>query len=60
MEVLERTVGVKSPFGMEVVQAYLHFEALTSHDCLPAVMMNLYQKGFFTMAGEYLEQLNNN
>lgn len=52
MEVL-RTVGVKSPCGMEVLQAYIHFEALTSHDCPSEVMMDLYQKGIFNMAGEY-------
>ncbi|XP_045930909.1 uncharacterized protein LOC123986603 isoform X1 [Micropterus dolomieu] len=50
VEVL-RTVGVKSPCGMEVLQAYIHFEALTSHDCPSEVMMDLYQKGIFNMAG---------
>lgn len=53
VEVLERTIGDKAPCGMEVLQAYLHFEALTSHDCLSLVMMDLYQKGIFSMAGEY-------
>lgn len=53
MEVLERTVGIKSPCAMEVLQAYLHFEALTSHPCQSAVMMDLYQKEVFNMAGEY-------
>ncbi|XP_042342939.1 uncharacterized protein LOC121943484 [Plectropomus leopardus] len=51
VEVLERTVGVKSPLAMEVLQGYLHFEALTNHDCLSVVMMDLYQKGVFNMAG---------
>ncbi|XP_033487830.1 uncharacterized protein LOC117260069 isoform X3 [Epinephelus lanceolatus] len=51
VEVLERTEGVKSPCAIEVLQAYLHFEALTSHNCLSVVMMDLYQKGVFNMAG---------
>ncbi|XP_044058674.1 uncharacterized protein LOC122879066 [Siniperca chuatsi] len=57
VEVLKRTVGVKSPSGMEVLQAYLHFEALTSHDCLSVVMLDLYQKGVFNMAGIEINDL---
>ncbi|XP_074496307.1 uncharacterized protein LOC141770552 isoform X2 [Sebastes fasciatus] len=57
VEVLERTVGIKSPCAMEVLQAYLHFEALTSHPCQSAVMMDLYQKEVFNMAGIDIEGL---
>ncbi|XP_078102004.1 uncharacterized protein LOC144515229 isoform X2 [Sander vitreus] len=57
MDVLERTVGVKSPCGVEVLQAYLHFEALTSHDCQSGVMMDLYRKGVFNMAGIEIQGL---
>ncbi|XP_059186901.1 uncharacterized protein LOC131969739 isoform X2 [Centropristis striata] len=57
VEVLERTVGVKSPQSMEVLQAYVHFEALTSHDCQSGVMMDLYQKGLFNMAGIEIQGL---
>uniref|UniRef100_A0A8C4DY82 C2H2-type domain-containing protein n=1 Tax=Dicentrarchus labrax TaxID=13489 RepID=A0A8C4DY82_DICLA len=51
VEVLEQTTGGKSPSGIEVLQAYLHFEALTSHNCPSGVMMDLYRKGVFNMAG---------
>ncbi|XP_070826810.1 uncharacterized protein [Chaetodon trifascialis] len=51
VEVLERTIGDKAPCGMEVLQAYLHFEALTRHESLSLVMMDLYEKGIFNMAG---------
>ncbi|XP_060903078.1 uncharacterized protein LOC132980771 [Labrus mixtus] len=57
VEVLERTVGVKSSCGLEVLQAYLHFEALTSHTCQSEVMMDLYRKGVFNMAGIEIKDL---
>lgn len=53
VEVLERTVGANSLRAMEVLQAYIHFEALTSHDNQSEVMMELHQKGIFNMAGEH-------
>lgn len=40
-----------SSCGMEVLQAYLHFEALRSHECPSLLMIDLYQKGVFNMAG---------
>ncbi|KAM7398953.1 hypothetical protein PAMP_018254 [Pampus punctatissimus] len=52
VEKLERT-GV----GADVLQAYLHFEALTSHDCQPSVMMDLYQKGIFSIEGIKIKDL---
>ncbi|XP_028429117.1 uncharacterized protein LOC114552482 isoform X2 [Perca flavescens] len=62
VDVLERTVGVKSPCGIEVLQAYLHFEALTSYDYQPGVMMDLYRKGVFNMAASsaYVATLDGN
>nr|XP_046245767.1 uncharacterized protein LOC124059629 isoform X2 [Scatophagus argus]XP_046245768.1 uncharacterized protein LOC124059629 isoform X2 [Scatophagus argus]XP_046245769.1 uncharacterized protein LOC124059629 isoform X2 [Scatophagus argus] len=57
VEVLERTVGDRSPCGMEVLQAYLHFEALTNHDRPSVIMMDLYQKGIFNMAGIEIQGL---
>ncbi|TNN01119.1 hypothetical protein fugu_010501 [Takifugu bimaculatus] len=49
--VLKQTVGDMSSCGMEVLQAYLHFEALRSHECPSLLMIDLYQKGIFNMAG---------
>lgn len=49
--VLKQTVGDMSSCGMEVLQAYLHFEALQSHECPSLFMIDLYQKGIFNMAG---------
>ncbi|XP_067451432.1 uncharacterized protein [Thunnus thynnus] len=51
VQVLERAVGVKSPYSVDVLQAYLHFEALTSHSCPSSVMLDLYQKGVFSIDG---------
>lgn len=50
-EMLEQTLAIKSPCDMEVLQAYLHFEALTSHDSPSLFIMDLYRKGIFGMAG---------
>ncbi|XP_041654455.1 uncharacterized protein LOC121517021 [Cheilinus undulatus] len=51
MEVLQQTASANTLCDMEVLQAYLHFEALTSHTCQSEVMMELHQKGVFSMAG---------
>lgn len=42
-----------SSCGMEVLQAYLHFEALRSDQC-PLLVIDLYQKGVFNMAGVHI------
>lgn len=55
---LELTVGDNRVSTMEVLQAYLHFEALTNHGCPSLVMMDLYKKGIFEMAGELLPVCN--
>lgn len=52
--VLEQTIGDMSSCGMEVLQAYLHFEALQSHECPSLLITDLYQKGILNMAGVYL------
>ncbi|XP_053176913.1 uncharacterized protein LOC128360498 [Scomber japonicus] len=57
VEVLEQAVGVKSPCGNDVLQAYLHFEALTSHGCPSSVMIDLHQKGVFSIAGIEMKDL---
>lgn len=49
--VLEQTIGDMSSCGMEVLQAYLHFEALQSHECPSLLITDLSQKGIFNMAG---------
>lgn len=49
--VLNETIGDMSSCGMEVLQAYLHFEALRSQECPSLLMIDLYQKGIFNMAG---------
>lgn len=57
--VLKQTVGDMSSSGMEVLQAYLHFEALRSHECPSLLMIDLYQKGIFNMAGVHFCLFNN-
>lgn len=52
--VLEQTIGDMSSCGMEVLQAYLHFEALQSHECPSLLITDLYQKGILNMAGVHL------
>lgn len=52
--VLEQTIGHMSSCGMEVLQAYLHFEALQSHECPSLLIIDLYQKGILNMAGVHL------
>ncbi|XP_039601812.1 uncharacterized protein LOC120524049 [Polypterus senegalus] len=61
IEALEATANARFPSKEEVLQAYLHFEALTSLDYLyfcvtcgyyPAVaIMNFHKKGVFNMPG---------
>lgn len=51
---LEQTIGDMSSCGMEVLQAYLHFEALQSLECPSLLITDLYQKGILNMAGVYL------
>lgn len=52
--VLEQTMGDMSSCSMEVLQAYLHFEALRSHECPSLLITDLYQKGILNMAGVHL------
>ncbi|CAJ1064951.1 uncharacterized protein LOC121517021 [Xyrichtys novacula] len=56
-EVLKRTEGVQSPYAMDVLQGYIHFEVLTNHDRHSDVMMELHQKGMFNMAGIEIKDL---
>lgn len=51
---LEQTLGDMSSCIMEVLQAYLHFEALQSHECPSLLITDLYQKGILNMAGVHL------
>lgn len=55
--VLEQTIGDMSSCGMEVLQAYLHFEALQSHECPSLLITDLYQKGILNMAGVHGDML---
>ena len=62
IEIIETTEKVSFPNKERVLQAYLHFEALTDHEytysCVscgnnPAVVvMDLHKKGVFNMPGE--------
>lgn len=49
--VLEQTISDMFSCSMEVLQAYLHFEALQSHECPSLLITDLYQKGILNMAG---------
>ena len=61
MEYLELTTGVKFPPSDTVLHAYLHFEALTTHeynyscancgDHPSVVIMDLHKKGVFNLSG---------
>ena len=63
IEIIETTEKVSFPNKERVLQAYLHFEALTNHEytysCVscgysPAVVvMDLHKKGVFNMPGEF-------
>lgn len=63
IEIIETTEKVSFPNKERVLQAYLHFEALTNHDytysCVscgysPAVVvMDLHKKGVFSMPCEF-------
>lgn len=62
IQIIEATEGVSFPQEERVLQAYLHFEALTNHDytysCVscgysPAVVvMDVHKNGVFDVPGE--------
>lgn len=68
IQIIEATEGVSFPQEERVLQAYLHFEALTNHDytysCVscgysPAVVvMDVHKNGVFDVPGELMGHSN--